>query len=33
MTLVLIDGYFHDDALWVLVQLILLVANDSFGNR
>ena len=33
MIWVIIDGYFHNDTLWVLVQLILLVANDSFGNR
>ena len=33
MISVIIDGYFHDDTLWVLVWLILLVANDSFGNR
>ena len=33
MISVIIDGYFHDDTLSVLVWLILLVANDSFGNR
>ena len=33
MISVIIDGYFHDDTLWVLSWLILLVANDSFGNR
>ena len=33
MMSVIIDGYFHNDTLWVLVQPILLVANDSFGNR
>ena len=33
MILVIIDGYFHNDTLWVLVWPILLVANDSFGNR
>ena len=32
-TLQVIDRYFHDDTLWVLVWPILLVANDSFGNR
>ena len=33
MISVIIDGYFHDDTLSVLVQPILLVANDNFGNR
>ena len=33
MILVIIDGYFHNDTLWILVQPILLVANVSFGNR
>ena len=33
MISIIIDGYFYDDTLSVLVWLILLVANDSFGNR
>ena len=33
MILVIIYGYFQNDTLWVLVQPILLVTNDSFGNR
>ena len=33
MILVIIDGYFHDDTLWVLVWPILLAVIDSFGNR
>ena len=32
MISVKIDGCLHDDTLWVLVWLLLLVANDSFGN-
>ena len=33
MILVIIDGCLHNDKLWVLVQPLLLVVNDSFGNR
>ena len=33
MISVIIDGCLHDDTLWVLVQPLLLVANDGFGNR
>ena len=33
MILVIIDGCLHNDTLWVLVWPLLLVANDSLGNR
>ena len=33
MISVIIDGCLHDDTLWVLVQALLSVANDSLGNR
>ena len=33
MISVIIDGCLHDDTLWILVWLLLLVANDSLDNR
>ena len=33
MISVIIDGCLYNDTLWVLVQPLLLVANDSFANR
>ena len=33
MISVIIDGCLHNDTLWVLGWLLLLVANDSFGNK